>query len=85
MKKLFTAAVIISSSVTFGQWTEINSTQNTILNNFDFIDQQTGYADSYNLLNGENEILKTSDGGLSWTTIIPPNQALEYFGFSAPY
>ncbi len=58
------------SGFAFSQWVEQNHSNNYHLKSVCFTDENTGYAVGMNDLNSTGIILKTIDGGTTWTTLL---------------
>ncbi len=79
MKKIILIIILFCSINIFSQWTQINLTTTSGLNNAFFVDENVGYivggGDIYGYPNNTNGIiLKTIDGGNTWETIFSQNQ-----------
>lgn len=79
MKKLFTilTVVVITTLVAFGQWQVVKEqTMDFQANAGDFINADTGWLiGNYSF---EGEVLKTTDGGASWTLIQAAEPGIEW-------
>ena len=62
------------------QWVEINSTPTKIIDKFNFITDDIGYA----LMSNKSEIHRTTNGGNAWTAITTPPAITTFFDFSFP-
>ncbi len=88
MKKILTFAFFWFSSAAFSQWelvTQLPSTPTVQYFGYvKFYDENTGYAQAGSFSIIENILLKTSDGGVSWTpTYLPidfPSKSLHFLG-----
>jgi photosystem II stability/assembly factor-like uncharacterized protein len=79
MKKLLmiVAVVTISTLLAFGQWQVVKKqAMDFQLNTGDFIDANTGWL--IGNYSHEGEVLKTSDGGVSWTLIQAADPGIEW-------
>ncbi|MBL1279111.1 MAG: T9SS type A sorting domain-containing protein [Fluviicola sp.] len=69
---LFSSVLLFTS---YSQWNQITSPYNGNLNTIEFIDQNIGY------IGGNTAIMKTLDGGISWTSTSIADFSINCFSF----
>ena len=72
IKTLFIAALSIFTLSTSAQWTVVEWPQTDGLDNIDFVDDVTGYAQMQMLQGFTSSFEKTEDGGQTWTELNIP-------------
>ncbi|MFT6998418.1 MAG: photosystem II stability/assembly factor-like uncharacterized protein [Cryomorphaceae bacterium] len=72
IKTLFIAALTIFTLSTSAQWTVVEWLQTDGLDNIDFVDDVTGYAQMQMLQGFTSSFEKTEDGGQTWTELNIP-------------
>ena len=72
IKTLLIAALTIFTLSTSAQWTVVEWPQTDGLDNIDFVDDVTGYAQMQSLQDFTSSFEKTEDGGQTWTELNIP-------------